>query len=275
MGENQFQADIDAILSHRGDNGADLWATPDGRLLKGAPFTTLESVGYLLELGLSPDDPVLKAAAALIFKGWKEDGRIKIAPDGTPYPCHTALAANTLCRLGYAGDERLQKTLQYFRDTQEPDGGWKCRKYSFGRGPETECSTPYTTLVTLDLFRGAGRANQEPTLDRAVDFLLEHWTVRRPISPCHYGIGTLFMQIEYPFRGYNLFYYLYVLSFYERAREDQRFREALEVLERKLADGRVPVERVVPKLGVLSFCRKGAPSALATGRYGEMLKNIR
>jgi hypothetical protein len=49
--------------------------------------------------------------------------------------------------------------------------------------------------------------NKEPLLDRAVDFLLEHWTIRKPIGPCHYGIGTLFMQVEYPFRNYNLFIY--------------------------------------------------------------------
>lgn len=35
------------------------------------------------------------------------------------------------------------------------------------------------------------------------------------------------------------------------------------------------VERVVPKLAGLSFCKKGQGSELATLRYHEILKNLR
>ena len=48
--ENNYISDIEEILSHRYDNGGDYWATLDKRLLKGAPFTTIESPLYLLEL---------------------------------------------------------------------------------------------------------------------------------------------------------------------------------------------------------------------------------
>lgn len=271
----KYRSDIEEILSHRHDNGADYWATPDRRLLKGAPFTTLESVLYLLELGMPSEDEVLKGAASLIFDARREDGRFKISPSGGIYPCQTALAANVLCRLGYGSDERLQKTFTYFLDTQEPDGGWKCRKYSFGHGEETEHSTPYTTLVALDMFRHSPYFGHDARLEKATDFLLEHWVIRRPISPCHYGIGTRFMQIEYPFRGYNLFYYVYVLSHYENARKDMRFLEAFHALEQKTENGKIPVERVVPKLAKLRFCRKGCASEAATGRWKEILKNVK
>lgn len=271
----KYRSDIEEILSHRHDNGADYWATPDRRLLKGAPFTTLESVLYLLELGMPPEDEVLKGAASLIFDARREDGRFKISPSGGIYPCQTALAANVLCRLGYGSDERLQKTFTYFLDTQEPDGGWKCRKYSFGHGEETEHSTPYTTLVALDMFRQSPYFGHDARLEKAADFLLKHWVIRRPISPCHYGIGTRFMQIEYPFRGYNLFYYVYVLSHYENARKDMRFLEAFHALEQKTENGKIPVERVVPKLAKLRFCRKGCASEAATGRWKEILKNVK
>lgn len=46
------------------------------------------------------------------------------------------------------------------------------------------------------------------------------------------------MQVEYPFRGYNLFYYLYVLSFYEQARKDARFMEAFGLFKDKTVDGK-------------------------------------
>ncbi|MGO0987250.1 prenyltransferase [Clostridioides difficile] len=272
--ENQYLSDIEEILSHRYDNGADYWATPDKRLMKGSPFTTLDSVLYLLELGIKPTDTLLKECADLIFSTWREDGRFKLYPKGGIYPCHTANAVNALCHMGYASDVRIQKTFQYFLDTQYTDGGWRCNKFSFGRGPETEYSNPLPTLNILDAFRFSDYLNKEPKLDKAVDFLLEHWTIRKPIGPCHYGIGTLFMQVEYPFRNYNLFLYVYVLSFYNRARKDKRFIEALNILESKMLDSQIVVERVVPKLSKLSFCKKGKPSALATTHYHEILENL-
>ena len=95
------------------------------------------------------------------------------------------------------------------------------------------------------------------------------------MGPCHYGIGTLFMQVEFPFRNYNLFVYVYVLSFYDKAKKDARFLEALDVLKSKTVDGQIVVERVVPKLENLTFCKKGYPSTLATSRYNEILDNLR
>lgn len=270
-----YSSDIEEIISHRYDNGGDLWATPDNRLLKGAPYTTIESTLYLLELGMPPDTPILKDVAELLFSTWQKDGRFRVFPKGAMYPCQTAWVLNVLCHLGYSSDVRCQQTLQYFLDTQQADGGWKCNKYSFGRGEETLYSTPHTTLIALDAFRYTDLLNNEIQLDKAVDFLLQHWIIRKPISPCHYGIGSLFMQVSYPFRDYNLFYYLYVLSFYNQAKNDPRFIEALEVLKEKTIDGKIIVERVVPKLAKLSFCRKGYPSEFATERYNEILRNIK
>ena len=80
--DQRVQQDIEAIISHQYDHGADLWSTPDHKLLKGAPFTTLESPLYLLELGMSREENLLKETAALIFQGWREDGRFKISPSG-------------------------------------------------------------------------------------------------------------------------------------------------------------------------------------------------
>ncbi len=272
--EKQNESDIDEILSHRFDNGADLWTTPDKRLIKGAPFSTIESVMYLLELGMEPTESILKDSAELIFSTWQGDGRFKLYSKGAIYPCHTIHAANTLCHMGYVSDFRLQKTFQYLLNSQQTDGGWRCNKFSFGRGPETEYSNPLPTLAALDAFRFSDYLNKEPALDKAVDFLLDHWTIRKPIGPCHYGIGTLFMQVEYPFRNYNLFVYVYVLSFYNQAKKDKRFLEALEILESKMVDGQIVVERVVPKLAGLSLCKKGQTSELATMRYHEILRNL-
>ena len=273
--DERYQNDADIILSHRHDQGADYWTTPDKRLLKGSPFSSYGSALLLLELGMDPKDPILKEVADLYFSTWREDGRFKLYPSGGIYPCHTAHAANLLCSLGYAKDDRVQATLRHLLDTQYTDGGWRCNKFSYGRGPETEYSNPMPTLTALNAFRFSDYLNKEPALDRAVEFLLEHWTIKTPIGPCHYGIGTLFMQVGYPFNDYNIFFYVYVLSFYDRAKKDSRFLEALATLESKMADGNIVVERVVPKLAKLDFCRKGEPSELATKRYHEIKENLK
>jgi hypothetical protein len=268
-------SDIEKILARRHDNGADYWSTPDRRLLKGSPFSTIESALLLLELGMDPSDPVLKGTADLIFSTWREDGRFKLSPQGAIYPCHTINAANALSQLGYASDSRLRKTFAHLLELQQGDGGWKCNKFSFGRGPETEFSNPGPTLTALNAFRFAALPGKEEALDRAVEFLLGHWTTRKPLGPCHYGIGTLFMQVEYPFGNYNLFIYVYVLSFYDKAKKDPRFLEALRVLESKLLDGKIVVERVNRKLADFDFCKKGKVSQSATKRYREVQKNLR
>lgn len=271
---SQYLADAEVILSHRHDQGADFWTTEDKRLLKGSPFSAYHSALMLLELGMEPDEPILQAIADLFFSAWKADGRFALYPKGAILPCHTAPATYLLCRMGYQSDDRVQRTFQYFLETQYTDGGWRCNKFSYGRGPETEYSNPLPTLNALNAFRFSDYLNNEPALDRAVDFLLDHWVIKKPIGPCHYGIGTLFMKPEYPFGGYNLFLYVYVLSFYNRAKNDPRFLEALAALEAKLVNGNIVVERVVPKLAKLNFCKKGEPSELATKRYHEILTNL-
>lgn len=274
VAEPEWGADIAAILARRHDNGADYWATTDRKLAKGGPFSTLGAARLLVELGVDAADPVLAATSELIWGTWREDGRFRLAPSGAIYPCQTAPAASTLAHLGCAADPRMAGTFDHLLAIQFGDGGWRCNKFSYGRGPETEFSNPGPTLTVLDAFRFTARANQSHALDRAVEFLLAHWVSRAPLGPCHYGIGSLFLQVGYPFADYNLFAWVYVLSFYDRARADPRFAEALAVLESKLVDGQVVPERVNRALAGLEFCRRGAPSKLATLRYREILANV-
>ena len=270
----EYEGDVRSFLERRHDNGADFWATADGRWGKGSPFSTFDCVLILSELGMKRSAPELKGAAECLLDSWQDDGRFRPAPGSSIYPCHTANAARALCRLGYAGDKRLQRTFDHLLETQHDDGGWRCNTVRLGRSPQTDASNPGVTLAALDALRFSRFLNREKHLDRAAGFLLAHWKSRKPLGPCEFGIGTLFAQVEYPFLRYNLFFYTYVLSFYDKARKAGAFREALRVLESKLVDGQVVVENPHRQLGRFSFCKKGEPSRLATRRYREILKNI-
>lgn len=270
-----YKADLDMILASRHDNGADFWATPDGRIGIESPISTLTALLIMSDLKVPKSHEALQGAAELVLSAIRDDGRVRISPKGSIYPCHTALAAAALCRNGYAGDLRVRAVLEYLLSSRFEDGGWRCNKFIFGRGPETNFSNPGVTLFALDAFRCAGMNEGTQDLDRAVETLLDHWIVRVPTGPCHYGMGTLFMQVEYPFLRYNLFYYTYVLSFYLKARGDERFKEAFTTLSKKLdGQNRLIIERPNRKLDKLNICRKGEPSEAATERYFEIVKNM-
>lgn len=95
----EFLPDVAAILARRHDNGADYRTTPDRRLARGGPFSTLGAVRLLAELGVEADDPVRVAATELIWDTWRDDGRFRLAPAGAIYPCQTAHAASVLADL--------------------------------------------------------------------------------------------------------------------------------------------------------------------------------
>lgn len=269
------EADLNQILTTRHHNGADFWATLDGRIGIERPISTLTALLIMSELQVPKSHEAVKGAANLVMNACREDGRVRIAPKGAIYPCHTATAAAALCRNGYANDKLVKMMIDYLLMNRFEDGGWRCNKFSFGRGPETKYSNPGVTLFALDAFRYAGMNDGSQDLDQAVETLLNHWILRIPIGPCHYGIGNLFMQVEYPFLRYNLFYYTYVLSFYPKAQKDKRFAEAFAALSKKLdVQGRLIIERPNHKIAQLQLCRKDEPSAAATERYHEIVANI-
>lgn len=83
------------------------------------------------------------------------------------------------------------------------------------------------------------------------------------------------LQIEYPFLRYNIFSCVNVLSFYERARTDKRFLEALDVLRSKLDTYvQLVIERPNRKLAGLRAFSKDQPSEPATKRFPEIQTNL-
>lgn len=270
----EHQADVEAILARRHDNGADFWATPDGRWGKGSPFSTFDCVLLLTELGLAREDRALVGAGEVLLASWREDGRFRPAPKAAMFPCHTANAARALCRLGKARDRRLKRTFERLFEVQAPDGGWRCNTVELGKSPETDASNPGVTLSVLDALRFTPGFEADERMARAVDSLLAHWNTRAPLGPCRFGIGTRFGQVEYPFLRYNLFFYVYVLSFYPSARGRREFAQALRALEAKLEGGALVVESPNRRLAKLRLCAKGEPSRLATKRYRELLRNL-
>lgn len=271
---DKYQNDIQILLDKQFINGSDYWTTPDGATANGGPFSTLESCLLLADVNYDLHSTVILGAVNAIFKNQKEDGRIRTFSTGTIYPCQTANAAKTLCALGYAKDPRLSKTYQYLLESQHTDGGWRCNASKYGKGSETLFSNPGPTLTVLDVFRHTDFLNSEPALDKAVEFLLGHWETKLPLGPCHYGIGSIFMKVEFPVGRYNLLNYVFVLSFYNRAKKDPRFLEAFEALKSKESDDMLVLENANRKLKDLVSCRVNQKNEIVTSYYNRILKNL-
>lgn len=69
--------DIEKILEKRHHKGGDLWATPDGRVYVGNPYSTISSLLILHELGVEVSHEAVRGGLELIFDAWREDGRIR------------------------------------------------------------------------------------------------------------------------------------------------------------------------------------------------------
>jgi len=274
--EADRNADIETILDRRHHKGGDFWASPDGKVYVGNPFSTIGSLNMLHELGVGAEHEAVAGGLELILAAGREDGRIKLGPTSPLYPCYTAEAARILCRFGLTGHEQTTRTMEYLLGDVHESGGWRCNFKRFGTGPETRVANPGATLYALDVLRFFPELRSgHPVVEGAVDFLLDHWETREPLGPCHWGIGTTFLQVEFPFLKYNLFYWVYVLSFFARAQTDGRFLDALGLLEDGLdGEERVVVERPHRNLSRLNLCAKGEPSEAATRRYREIALNL-
>ena len=269
--------EIEAILEKKDQNGGQFWSREDGDIHAPHGISTMDTLEVLGELGATPRDyPSLLEAITFLFGYQSPDGSFKYSKTSSNLPCMTARILAALGRLGVAKDKRAEKSYKQLLDTQWSDGGWRCNTVKLGKSIETDASNPGTTLYVLDAFRFRDNTQKEMRqLNKGIDLLLGHWDTRLPLGPCTFGIGSRFFQIEFPFLRYNLFYYVYVLSFYEHALKDNRFQEAYHEILAKTKHGKILPENPHKAWRKYAFARKGEVSYLATERWKEIESNLK
>jgi len=269
-----IDSEIKDIVGLSEINGGSYWSRSDGDIHAPAGFSTIDVLNTLGDIGVRFNDyDILGEAIDFVFLFYDARGCFKYSQKSSRLPCLTARILTAFSRLGYLDDERIDKSYQYFLETQQNDGGWRCPGVKLGKSPETDASNPGTTLYVLDAFRFRENSIAERNqLDKAVQFLLQHWKTRLPLGPCNFGIGSRFFSIEYPFLRYNLFYYVYILSKYNIAREDNRYKESLEVLLKKSENNRICPETPHNAWSKYSFAQKNKYSEPATKRLLEIIE---
>ncbi|MFA5332770.1 MAG: prenyltransferase/squalene oxidase repeat-containing protein [Methanoregula sp.] len=266
--------EIKEIISLSETNGGAFWSRHDGDIHAPNGFSTIDVLNTLGEIGIhASDSEMVSKAIDFLFTCYDGKGNFKYSHKSAALPCITARILTALGKVGYQNDPRIENCYEFFLESQQKDGGWRCATVKRGLAPETDASNPGTTLYVLDAFRF--RKNPESDqiqLDKAVSFLLRHWETRLPLGPCRFGIGSRFLSIEYPFLRYNLFYYVYVLSKYGKALKDRRYQEALLILRKKAVDDKIFPETPHKSWNKFSFAQKNQYSEKATRRFLEIME---
>lgn len=271
---DKLNDEITSILSTSTINGGKYWARKDGDIHAPHGFSTIDVLNILGEIGLKYNNTKLIQNTINFTLSYLDDnGCFKYSPKSSKLPCITARILTAFGRLGYTNNLNIEKCYRYLLDTQKEDGGWRCATVKIGKSPETDASNPGTTLYVLDAFRFRSNSKvDKEKLDNGIQFLLKHWETRKPLGPCEFGIGSRFLSIEFPFIRYNLFYYVYVLSFYKNAQKDKRFIDAKNALIKKSKNNEIYPENPHKSWNKYSFAQKNKKSEIASKRFLEILK---
>jgi hypothetical protein len=194
----------------------------------------------LVELAAPTGEPRLVAAAGTVLDWLAGDGHrraIRVV-DGLTRRCASqegnALAA--ACRVGLAGDPRVELLARSLVDWQWPDGGWNCDLRANGRRSSFhESLAPAWGLH--EYWRAAGAAWARDAAGRTADLFLEHRLFRslRTGEVIHRSWIALHHP---PYWHYDVLQALLVLVRLGRL-DDPRAGEALGLLvERRRDDGR-------------------------------------
>lgn len=271
---NKLNDEIASILTTSEINGGKYWSRKDGDIHAPHGFSTIDVLNTLGEIGLKYNESkLIQETIDFILSYLDDNGCFKYSPKSSKLPCITARILTAFGKLKYPIDEKIKKCYRNLLETQNDDGGWRCATVKIGKSPGTDASNPGTTLYVLDAFRFRSNSKIEKNkLDNGIQFLLRHWETRKPLGPCNFGIGSRFLSIEFPFLRYNLFYYVFVLSFFKSAQKDERFIDAKNALIERSKNNEIYPETPHKAWNKYSFSQKNKKSEIATKLFLEVLK---
>lgn len=247
---------------------------------------TFHNLGFLADLGVSPEHPAVARALAAIMERIGEDGLPRLP---MTYPSHfggpgTELWCWALCdapvilkalvRFGLGGDARITRGIETILGLAKPFG-WPCAvapELGKFRGPgRKDEPCPYATLVSLDLAAACMESSESdgtvpnpaahPSVQAGIEALLDCWEHSREKHPYMFHAGTDFRKLKAPFIWYDILHVADTLSRFPKVRSDGRFKEMLVVIyDKRKADGSYIAESVYQPYKEWDFGQKKFPS---------------
>lgn len=230
--------------------------------------TTFWILGLLADLGLTKEDERIERACEYVFSTQLASGGFGCAPPPTPYDCFTAILTESLARMSYLNDSRLEKAYNWLGTRQRLDGGFWCKNTGLPGGPRAhEPSCAFATVFTLGAFAQNPDLRKSKAATRSVEFLLKCWENRGKMKYAGHDseIGKGWEKLKYPFTDYRILKYLDVLSQFELTKDHPRMNEMVElVIQRPNENGRFYAESIHRVWADFDFGQKKTPSRWMT-----------
>ena len=258
---------VSRLLGKR--NAAGYWGGPQD-IFKWLPRkdTTFWVLGVLGDFGLGRNDCGIGRACEYVLGTQLASGGFGLRPPPKPYDCFTGILTQSLVRLGYGGDERLERAYVWLGERQRFDGGFWCKDTGQPGGPrEREPSCAFGTLCVLSALLAHPVLKDSELLERSATFLLECWENRGKVKYAGHDseIGTGWEKLKYPFTDYRIVSYLDVLSRLPLAWQDPRVLEMTMLLMSKgNGEGRFRPESIHRAWSDFDFAQKKRPSRWLT-----------
>jgi hypothetical protein len=193
--------------------------------------------------------------------------------------CDAPILVSALVKMGLGDDKRVQTAVQYL-DGLVRDNGFPCAaspELGKFRGPgRKEDPCPFATLAMLKVISRVPELREGKSAKIGVETLLSLWENSKEQHPYIFYMGTDFRKLKAPMFWYDVLHVLDILSQFEWAWKDKRFKEMLSVVKSKAdGDGRYTPESIWTVWKDWDFSQKKVPSRGLTFFVQRILKETR
>ena len=244
------------------------------------PDLPIHKLLFLLDLGFSMDVPEISTAVEQILKHRDDNGVFQSLTNipkhfgGTGADefswclCDAPLLLLALLKAGVDYHEYIEPGIHFLAKLGR-DNGFPCAaspelgKFR-GPGKKDDCC-PYATLIMADLLSYIPEYRDSPAAVSSVTALLNLWENSLVQHPYLFYMGTDFRKLKAPSLWFDIISAAGVLSKYDLARSDARFREMIALIrEKQDKEGFFTPESVYLKMKDWDFGQKKKPSPYLT-----------
>jgi len=240
--------------------------------------TTFWILPVLADFGFTAEDKRIARACEYVFGTQLQSGGFGWDPPTKPSDCHSAIIIESLAKLGFLRDSRLEKAYEWLIKRQRLDGGFWCKDTAQIGGPrEKEPSCAMATMFVLGALAQNPRLRNSEIAVKGADFLLECWKNRGKMKYAGHDsqIGTGWEKLKYPFTDYKILKFLDVLSQFEHIKQRLQGSEMVNLLLSKRNDeGKFTPESIITVWSDFDFGQKEKPSRWITLLALRIVKRI-
>lgn len=220
--------------------------------------TTHFVLGYLAEVGMDRSDERYEKSVSRYLDLQYEDGTWT-----RHQSCIYAQNIYSFVKLGFFGDPRLQKTIDYLLSIDRPDGGYLCDGHEgkYKNKPTKSCVKGCSKALLA--FTVLPQYWQHRACLHLVQYFLDHeilWKMEHPDEFIHASVCAFKYPINY---NASLWELMYALSYMGYGRHP-RMQRAWEFLDSRLDDlGRAPLDWIQTK-SLWKAGKRGEPNPWMT-----------